>query len=414
MPISSTLNGYPILLRPPDLDASATSRAATVATDDFEGDAGDMLAIKAAGLPSATEEITFVCKTRAELDDLESFCRSLKGMWQAFWIPTWNDDVTVLVPGGSSRIIRDIDYTASLFPNKAFTYIHVVDQTDWQSWCLLSVGSSVNNGDGTETLSGSYDVSGTFDGATSATHRFMFLRFVRLSSDDVQIEYLDGDRAIVKLEITNVPSSNPQFNLPAGFTPIELTNVVSPYDATKFIASLRGTPPGDGAVSVVADPGVLPTCGSVLFPDSTVNCAIVVTAAPARIWRTEPVDDLASFAPIVFSALAGNGGGTYDRYSRLHLGFTFRHMRDVLGTPTEIASANSNFRPTDWSGGVVWPSTAAVSLLVAAGDWFEFELNGMAGLHSGYVDTGNRPGIIHGSPYRAYAYIYGPVRPEVP
>lgn len=410
MPISTTFNGYPLLLLPPDLDKGATSRSATVATDDFEGDAGDMIAMRAAGLPNTTEQIAYLCRSRAELEDLEDFVRSLDGMAQSFWVPTWNDDITVLVPGAGPFVIRDIGYTEFFYPTIALRTLFVVNQTDYTDWAVKSVASSTDNGDGTETLTGGFapGTPGSFNTATSGTHRFMFLRFVRLASDDVKIEYLSAEHALVTLEIVNVPASNPQFNVPVGYTPIQLTNVASPYDSSMYIASVRGGVPGDWFTNAVADPGPLPTCAGP--PDITVSCAIINTEEPARIWRTEPLDAETSFTIMRVTALAGNGGGTYDRYSRLHLKFTIRQMRDDVA----IQSWSTNYAATDWSGGGIGPSTSAISLVLVGGDYFQIELDGQAGLHQGYADAGNRPFIVHGYPYIAYLFVYGVIRPLVP
>lgn len=207
MTITSTFLGRPVLLLPPDLDASSVQRQHTMDSDEFVGDAGERVQRSKPSLPNFSTSVTWLCQTRAQWDDLEQFLRSRAGKCYSFWIPSWNDDVWVRAAGFFDVLIDYAGYTANYFPQEVFRKFLMVDRTNPYNWWPRFIGSSVDNGDGTETISGAigFPYPGGWTTAASDTVRYMIPYLVRLDSDDLEIEYLTGEAVQVTASIFHVP-----------------------------------------------------------------------------------------------------------------------------------------------------------------------------------------------------------------
>lgn len=194
---------------PPDLSDGSSSRAVDVELETFESDVGLMRQLSLPSMPNRTRQIEFLLESRDKINDMIAFLNLLAGRYTSFWLPTWNDDLFVLSAVLTSITIRDIGFTEHLNPSRDFQHIMIVDKLNpanvW--WRYAAPGSSVDNGDGTETLSAFTDFPypGDFNGATSANCRFMFVQLVRLDTDEVEIEYLNGEAATVSLSVIHVP-----------------------------------------------------------------------------------------------------------------------------------------------------------------------------------------------------------------
>jgi hypothetical protein len=140
-----------------------------------------------------------------------------------------------------------------MFPIVAKRTVFIVSQNDYLSWDIRTVYDVDEPGGGVEELfAGSY--LGTKTGATSATNRFMFLRFVRLDSDDVVIEHLDGERSLVTLTLYNAPANYPPWNT-QGITQFLLTGA-GWGDGTWVSTPEPGGVPGDAVQNMVLMSGV--------------------------------------------------------------------------------------------------------------------------------------------------------------
>lgn len=392
--ISSVLDGIPLLLLPPDLDASATARSSMVDMDEFEGDVGAGIGLTHSTLPNTTEQVTFLCKSRAELDELEQFIRALDGRARPFWIPTWTDDVDVLAANAGSLTIADIDYQTNFFPSIAHRWLLVCPENDPLTWSLRVVSNVIENGDGTETLLTSTPFgSGSF---TSATHRYMFLRFVRLDSDDVTIEYLGGGRAIVTLQIINIPGSYPPFNIIAS-TPIYLSFL--DY-LTNKLGNINGIPAGEpgfpngGTATVSADP----TCP---FPPC-------FSTAPEAVFRTAPIQAAFVSGPFVVTAAgksfadAGHfllNGQRADIYAE-------RASGDVLITST-------SYWASYFAGGPVQGASPSIDFQFLDGDVIRVEFQSHIQLNPlGPGDDGARAKTYYGAYWSSWLYVPGIILPQ--
>ena len=195
-----TGEGWPLLLQPPDLDKSAVTRSATVDVDNFVSDAGDARQRTHSALPNINTSIEFVLDSRENINEMLEFLDLVAGRYAPFWLPTWNTDLEVLGGGFVAMVIRDIGYTERLFPNPAWRYLLGVAYTNPTDLRFGGVGGSVDNGDGTETLSTVLGgLSGLFE------YRYMFRHPVRLDTDDIEINYINGNVATVTLPIIHLP-----------------------------------------------------------------------------------------------------------------------------------------------------------------------------------------------------------------
>lgn len=383
MAISDTLNGYPLLLLPPDLDAGATQRSTSHDLDEFEGDVGTSHAATHT-LPNTQEQVAYLFRTRDELDELEAFLRTLQGSAGSFWLPTWNDDMIVLSSSSGSMLIEAIDYTVNQFPTHALRYIYAVSQTDSTVWAVRSVTNAVDNLDGTESLTGSYNVGG-FSTATSAAYRFMFLRFVRLANDEVTIEHLDGEQSLVTLTVLNVPGSYPPFNVAFGTTPVYLSGADN-GDGT-YVASLPGKPPGDTRIGYFLSIDPIPCSGS--WP---AICPVVYSTVPELTWTSYPLraGEIRGIISVSFGAL---NLGTGDRFPIEGVKAIIRVMRGGV----EITNWQTNYGGGSFFGGDTYMYTPPVVFDFVDGDYLIIEFWGHIALRAGYADDGNRLKIGFGS-----------------
>lgn len=209
--IVDDLLGYPILLLPADLTESDTQRSSTIDLDEFEGDVGSGVQRSRGGQASTTEQVHFYCESREKLGELEDFLRTLAGRHQPFWLPTWNEDVVVLGASFFFTVIKAIGYSSRLVQNPIYRKILIFKRSDVTHWFTRFINTAVDNGDGTETLEGTvgFPYPGEFSGANSQGYFFTFPRFVRLDSDDIEIEYLSPETAEVTLQVTHLLAEAP-------------------------------------------------------------------------------------------------------------------------------------------------------------------------------------------------------------
>jgi hypothetical protein len=405
MPISALYDDIPLLLLPPDLDASATARTFSLDMDEFEGDAGGGLGVTHSTLPNAKEQIAFLCKTRDELNELELFIRALDGRARPFWLPTWNDDLDVLVGGGSNIIITDIDYYTRLFPIVAMRTIFWVSQSDTSSWGIRTIYDVDQLPANQEQLFGAQNAGTAIDFATSKTHRFMFLRFVRLESDDVVIEHLDGEKAIVTLSVENIPASYPPWNT-IGVTEFRLSGG-DWGDGTYISTPEPGGIPGDGRrektlmgdVTVPADANQPP-------PYASAYISPVAEVGWVSVPLAETVSLIAGPAQVFIRFTTGSAQNNWQWNGFQARMWVERGGVDVYGPFL-----------SNWGNG--WISIGSVTLtfpyvefMLADGDQIRIELYGHLLLASG-SDGGGRPWVnwgAGGGPYWSLAYFPGTIQ----
>ena len=402
MAITTTYDGIPLLLLPPDLDAGATARTSSIDMDEFEGDAGSGLGITHNTLPNSKEQIAFLCRTRDELEELETFLRSLEGRARPFWMPTWVDNLDVVSGGFASITIKDIDYGRNIYPAVAMRTIFWVSQSDTASWGIRTINDVDQLPGDLEQLFGTPVAGPAPDNVTSQTYRFMFLRFVRLDSDDVTIEYIDGSRALVTLSIINIAASYPAWNT-AGVTEFKLSGA-SWGDGSYVSTPEPGPVPGDALLNKVLMAGVT-------VPDDAnqPDMQEYVSPVPEVGWVSVPLAEsllIAGPAQVFIRFTTGTAEANW-----LRNGFQAR-MWVQRGGVDIFGPFYSNWGNGWISIGPVTLTFPYVEFALADGDQIRIELYGHLLLAYG-IDGGGRPWINWGpggGPYWSLAYFPGTIQ----
>jgi hypothetical protein len=192
--------------------------------------------------------------------------------------------------------------------------------------------------------------------------------------------HITGDRWTANLTLYEIGTT-------LGYTPTQtivyLTNVVSPTDATKNLASTDANDDpfsaGTGGINLLAGPGDIPTCGT--FPDPLTSCAVGTSAAPEISFLSEPSPNggYITGAPTVnFHSTGGVGDAwaTQDMFAKIYI---VRSGVDVAEFDTGFSNGNGGF-----SGGTVTAAAASIIFAAAIGDRVRVDVYGRAALHSGY------------------------------
>lgn len=157
--------------------------------------------------PAIARDMTWVAFTRAEVKALRAFIDARKGRAVPFWMPSWDDDMTLTAPvsaGVNVFTVQSMGYAANVFPaGPAHRYIYLLDGTTAR---FGKVTGAVDNGDGTETITLLNNLTADISPATT---QISFLRLCRLDSDDVDIEWITGGIATARLSIVELPAEVP-------------------------------------------------------------------------------------------------------------------------------------------------------------------------------------------------------------
>jgi hypothetical protein len=169
---------------------------------------GPITVIDKGGSAITSQPFPWLMLNHSQVTTLRGFFLARLGKLFPFWIPTWDQDLIMsqdAVLGDSGIKIKSEFYTRFMFPNNARRYLALIP-FDLSGTVYRKITSSVDNGDGTETLG--FDA--TLPKAFPAAHTMVsFLVFARLDSDDVEIEWLNNDLAQTTLEMTEVPNEAP-------------------------------------------------------------------------------------------------------------------------------------------------------------------------------------------------------------
>jgi hypothetical protein len=139
---------------------------------------------------------------------LRAFLLARFGQLNAFWIPTWDQDLVLaqdVGPTDAGIVIESEFYTQFFFPNKARCYLAFIPE-DQSGNVYCEVTAAVDNGDGTETLTLDAPTGKSFPAATTM---ISFLTLARLGSDEAEIDWMASDLAQANLQIQEVPREVP-------------------------------------------------------------------------------------------------------------------------------------------------------------------------------------------------------------
>lgn len=156
--------------------------------------------------PRLTRRVRWVCEGFAAVKVMRDFIDGRKGRAVPFWIPSMEDDMTILTAVVFSQTfnITAIGYAANMFPSLARRHI-VIYRHIGQSRYYRRIVSAVDNGDGTETIG--HDV--LFGGTPSLPVQCWILRLCRLGEDRTRIEWVARNYAIAEFDAVEIPNEVP-------------------------------------------------------------------------------------------------------------------------------------------------------------------------------------------------------------
>ena len=169
---------------------------------------GPVTVIDQGGSPYVSQPFPMLLTNHAQVTQLRAFLLARFGKLRPFWLPTWDQDLVLALDINSSDTgikIQSEFYTRFMFPNKARRYVALIP-TDLSGNLYHQVVSSLDNGDGTETLQFDSPIGRTM---SKAQTMISFLVFARLDSDDLEIDWLNNDLAQVTLEFQELPREVP-------------------------------------------------------------------------------------------------------------------------------------------------------------------------------------------------------------
>jgi hypothetical protein len=135
--------------------------------------------------------------TRATTASVVAWFDGLKGSLAAFYLPSYQQDLTVVSGlGTTSLVISNIAYTSRLFPLANRKHLACITPSGAVTHCTVT--GSVNNGNGTETL--------TLNTASPSTASLVsWLRKVRLAEDTLSVAWYHNTQATCTLRVVEIP-----------------------------------------------------------------------------------------------------------------------------------------------------------------------------------------------------------------
>lgn len=154
---------------------------------------------------SLVRQFEWVCFSRAEVKVLRDFIDTCAGRAVPFWLRTWERDFNMTInSNGRFYVVSDVRYASLVFPLGNYRR-HVSIRADSGTFHHRRVINAASNGNGTETLT---IESGTFE-TVSPPGLVSFLRYSRLDSDEIRIDWEGGAFARAVLPIRELPNEVP-------------------------------------------------------------------------------------------------------------------------------------------------------------------------------------------------------------
>lgn len=175
----------------------------------LDGGTGAREADAQSDAPAGARPFLWTCLSRAEVADLRAFLSARKGRCVPFWVPTYQQDLTLaadLASGASSATIRWVGYTAHMFPSGGGRR-HVALYDPGASVAYRKVTAATDPGTGlTESLALDSPAPRLFPAATTIVS---FLRLCRLDEDEVRIQWTSRGFAQAELRLRDLPAEAP-------------------------------------------------------------------------------------------------------------------------------------------------------------------------------------------------------------
>lgn len=158
--------------------------------------------------PTTDHPLSLVFFTVEEAYEFLDFFHAIKGALNAFWIPSYQQDLTPIGVIGAADVTFDIEqvgYTETMFSSDPTRRQIAFMQPDG-SFLKRSIIGAVDNYDGTETLTINEALGITF--SQNNANGICFLWYGRLNDDVAPMEWMDTDRGTMELtmvELLNAP-----------------------------------------------------------------------------------------------------------------------------------------------------------------------------------------------------------------
>lgn len=158
--------------------------------------------------PILTRDVELELLERPIIAILKGILLECAGRMNPFWTPTWQRDLVLAAPIASADTtitIKSCGYTAVFATSPGRRYLCVIDGAIHTP--AIVVTGSVDNGDGTETLS----VAGPVGAVCPVGTSLEYLLLARMGSDAITLEYGSAETAKVSLPLVELPSEAPAF-----------------------------------------------------------------------------------------------------------------------------------------------------------------------------------------------------------
>jgi hypothetical protein len=191
---------YSVITDPAILSSSIKDQMGRTA-DVVDSETGTVSSIPLYSGPGSDTAFTWSTLTRAALWDLRVWLHQMCGQWKAFWLPSWNADVTIdrAIDSADTTIrIAACDFVANVtLP----VDLCVVTTAGIFHFCRATGAGSGGAGHELLTLDAAF-------GATIALGSISLaclMTFSRMKADRIELQYEDGGRVTASVPVTEVP-----------------------------------------------------------------------------------------------------------------------------------------------------------------------------------------------------------------
>jgi hypothetical protein len=160
------------------------------------------------GTPVVQHDFPWWIDSHQKVTAFRAFLLARLGQFNNFWTPTWDADLVLAADataGTAVLLIKAVDYTRFFFPDSARQYLALISRSRSPSQ-YVQVSGSVDNGDGTETLTLSAPLAAD---VSSADVMVSFLTLCRQGSDDSSIDWFSTEYAEAAIPVQEVPRELP-------------------------------------------------------------------------------------------------------------------------------------------------------------------------------------------------------------
>ncbi|HXC25275.1 MAG TPA: hypothetical protein VNU46_05115 [Gemmatimonadaceae bacterium] len=202
----TTYAGFDVLETPPNRRDDQTDTVDHL-TGVFDPGLGKISVVDHSQVSTVTHTFSWFLKDRAEVQLLRDFYAARKGRAVPFWLPSWQADFTLVqtvAHDHTTVIVQDVSYSLTGFPFVSRRRLCFV--LGGGTMLYRGITASVNNGDGTETL--------TIDSApgvdVSASDALISLLYLcRMADDAMTINWYGTEGAECDLTWQEIPLEAP-------------------------------------------------------------------------------------------------------------------------------------------------------------------------------------------------------------